>query len=77
VEFTNKPDFYLEKELQKQIDPVLWNYLTSIQVEGITEKQLTVVFWDISGYTRLCNAFVSDQFHEEIIHFLKKYSQRQ
>lgn len=59
------------QELAKHIDPTLRNDLKRIQIDTLVRKRLTVVFWDISGFSTLCNGL--NDYPEAIIFFLKQY----
>jgi adenylate cyclase len=59
------------EELAKHIDPLLRKDLRRIQIDTLMRKRLTVVFWDISGFSALCNDL--NDYPEAIILFLKEY----
>jgi class 3 adenylate cyclase len=67
------PSPYSAKELSKHIDPILYRDLKNFQ-SGYVKKQLTVAFWDVSGFSQMCNDF-SLQF-DDIFIFLDKYFQK-
>ena len=53
--------------------PSLYDDMKNIQM-GYTDKQLTVAFWDISGYSQPCNVF--NRQLDDIFIFLDKYSKK-
>lgn len=64
---------YSTEELAKHIDPFILKDLGRIQVDSDSLKkiQLTVVFWDISGFSTLCKDL--NDYPEAIIYFLNIY----
>ena len=62
--------FSLE-ELSKYIDPVLLKDLGKIQIDTFKRSHLTIVFWDLGGFSSLVKDL--QEFPEAIILFLKKY----
>jgi class 3 adenylate cyclase len=59
------------KELAKHIDPILAEDLRKIQISTVKQVKLTVVFWDISGFSSLCEDFAV--YPRILIDFLRKY----
>jgi hypothetical protein len=56
--------------LQRQIDPTIVEYLSKPNAVLLQNKVLTIVFWDISGFSNLCEKLD----HSELIaEFLKEY----
>jgi len=66
-----EPKPFSPEELAKHIDPILLKDLGRIQIDTHQRKQLTVVFWDISGFSALCNDL--NDYPEAIIYFLNEY----
>ncbi len=58
-------------ELKKYFDPFIFANLTNPVVTEIRLRQITIVFWDISGFSDACNKLQLGQ--EAIIAFLKEY----
>lgn len=57
--------------LQRQVDPAIVEYLSNSRAALLRNKILTVVFWDISGFSNLCEKL---QAHPELIaEFLREY----
>lgn len=57
--------------LQRQIDPTVVEYLSNPNAVLLQNKVLTIVFWDISGFSNLCEKLKD---HPELIaEFLKEY----
>jgi class 3 adenylate cyclase len=57
--------------LQRQIDPTVLEYLSKPNAVLLQNKVLTIVFWDISGFSNLCEKLKD---HSELIaEFLKEY----
>jgi len=65
------PEPYSTEELAKHIDPILLNDLGRIQIDTLKRIQLTVVFWDISGFSTLCKNL--NDYPEAIVYFLREY----
>jgi class 3 adenylate cyclase len=57
--------------LIKHLDPILLKDLEYLQIRTLTRKKLTVVFWDISGFSKMCYDRREDP--EAVIFFLKLY----
>lgn len=66
-----EPKPFSTEELAKHIDPILLKDLGRIQIDTHKRKQLTVVFWDISGFSTLCNDL--NDYPEAIVYFLNEY----
>jgi class 3 adenylate cyclase len=66
-----EPRPYSVRELAKHIDPVLVDDLGKLQIDTFKRVRLTVVFWDISGFSALCEDFTL--YPESIIFFLNQY----
>ena len=60
------PDPYSTEELAKHIDPFLLNDLVRIQIDTLKEIQLTVVFWDISGFSTTAWCRSSDNIDKNV-----------
>ncbi|MGE0243809.1 MAG: adenylate/guanylate cyclase domain-containing protein [Nitrososphaeraceae archaeon] len=57
--------------LQRQVDPTVVEYLSNPNAVLLQNKVLTIVFWDISGFSILCEKLKD---HLELIaEFLKEY----
>jgi len=69
-----EPKPFSTEELAKHIDPVLMKDLGRIQIDTHKRKHLTVVFWDISGFSTLCNDL--NDYPEAIVYFLNDYFTR-
>jgi len=65
------PNPYSTEELAKHIDPFLLSDLGRIQFHTLKKIQLTVVFWDISGFSTLCKDL--NDYPDDIIYFLNNY----
>jgi class 3 adenylate cyclase len=59
------------KVLSKHIDPFLLRDLVKIQIDTIKGIHLTVVFWDITGFSQMCKDL--NDYPEAIMYFLKNY----
>lgn len=64
-------DPYSPAELAKHIDPIFYDALRILQFERLTREQLTVVFWDVSGFSALCKDLYG--FEDSINYFLNEY----
>jgi class 3 adenylate cyclase len=72
-----EPKPYSAKELAKHIDPILLNDLGWLTFLDKPEpKRLTVIFWDISGFSAMCEDFDRDRCPEGIVLFLNEYFKR-
>ena len=57
--------------LQRQVDPTVVEYLSNPRAILLQNKILTIVFWDISGFSNLCETLKD---HLELIaEFLREY----
>lgn len=57
--------------LQRQVDPTVVEYLSKPNAVLLQNKILTIVFWDISGFSNLCEKLKD---HPELItEFLREY----
>ena len=57
--------------LQRQVDPTVVEYLSNPNAVLLQNKVLTIVFWDISGFSVLCEKLID---HPELIaEFLREY----
>jgi class 3 adenylate cyclase len=62
----------LEKgELVKYFDSIVFNMFSNPDEYRIKRKKLVIVFWDISGFSDLCNNLIDDPI--AIVEFLKNY----
>jgi class 3 adenylate cyclase len=58
-------------DLKKYFDPFIFDNLNNPAKTEIQSRQITIVFWDISGFSKACNELIKGQ--EAIIAFLKEY----
>lgn len=58
-------------ELKKYFDPLIFDNLDNPVIQEIQHKHITIVFWDVSGFSDACNQLVKGQ--EAIIAFLQEY----
>jgi class 3 adenylate cyclase len=70
--FRNEIDPYDVEELQKYFDPHVLNSLSELIFSEIQWTRLTIAFWDISGFSNLCNKLTDKPVH--FVSFLKEYS---
>ena len=57
--------------LQRQVDPTIVEYLSNPHAVLLQNKVLTIVFWDISGFSVLCEKLID---HPELVaEFLREY----
>ena len=57
--------------LQRQVDPTIVEYLSNPHAVLLQNKVLTIVFWDISGFSVFCEKLID---HPELIaEFLREY----
>lgn len=57
--------------LQRQVDPAVVEYLSNPNAILLQNKVLTIVFWDISGFSILCEKLID---HPELVaEFLREY----
>ena len=68
----NEIDPYDLKELQKYFDPYVFNSLSELTFSEIQWTRLAIAFWDISGFSDLCNKLTDKPVH--FVSFLKEYS---
>jgi class 3 adenylate cyclase len=77
------PETYSIDELRKHIDPILFRNLLKIQIDSIKPIRVTVAFWDISGFSNLCNelgiypnaiAYVLRPYFESAVRIISKYN---
>jgi class 3 adenylate cyclase len=68
------PDPYSPDELSKHIDPILLKNLAKIQIDGVEKQQLTIVFWDIAGFSQLSKDL--EGFEDDVLYFLKLYCEK-
>jgi hypothetical protein len=59
----SKPEFLT---LQDFVDPKLYEILNDPNLYEFTNKTMTVVFWDISGFSYICNTF-KKQIHGVVV----------
>ena len=57
--------------LQNFLDPLIYESLSDPKLYGLQSKNMTIVFWDISGFSTLCNILKSEPIF--IIEFLQDY----
>jgi hypothetical protein len=69
--FSNRINPYDIGELAKYFDPLVYQNLRILTISEINWIRLTIAFWDISGFSELCNKLIDNQAH--IISFLKEY----
>jgi class 3 adenylate cyclase len=67
-------DPYSPIELAKHIDRIFYNDLRVLQFDRLKRIQLTVVFWDVSGFSALCKELYL--YPNNISYFLKEYFER-
>jgi len=65
-----KPEFLT---LQDFMDPKLYEILNDPSLYEFTNKTMTVVFWDITGFSYICNTFKKQT--RGVVGFLNKYCQ--
>ena len=65
------PNPFSPEEISKHVDSFLRRDLLKIQVDVITERQLTIVFWDISEFSKMCNLLSQCQGH--MVYFFNPY----
>lgn len=69
-----KHDPYSPAELAKHIDPILRDALGFLKDIPLVPNQVTVVFWDVSGFSALCKEL--DNFEPCVNYFLKLYFEK-
>lgn len=50
-----------EESLKKFFDPIIYESLKYLSIKGIEKRRLTIIFWDISGFSTLCNTVKDNQ----------------
>jgi class 3 adenylate cyclase/plastocyanin len=70
--FDNSAEFKkMHTSLEKYVDPVVLEQIQDPELVTMQNKILTIVFWDISGFSVLCESL---QFHQElIVAFLREF----
>ncbi|MDN5846932.1 MAG: adenylate/guanylate cyclase domain-containing protein [Candidatus Nitrosocosmicus sp.] len=59
------------EQLSKYFDPVIYDSLQLLSIKGIEWQRLTIVFWDISGFSKVCKKVKDNR--EAIEPFLTEY----
>ena len=61
----------MHTSLEKYVDPVVLEQIRDPELVTMQNKVLTIVFWDISGFSVLCESL---QFHQElVVAFLREF----
>ncbi len=70
--FNNCMEFKkMHTSLEKYVDPVVLEQIQDPELVTMQNKILTIVFWDISGFSVLCESL---QFHQElVVAFLREF----
>jgi adenylate cyclase len=70
--FDNSAEFKkMHTSLEKYVDPVVLAQIRDPELVTMQNKILTIVFWDISGFSVLCDFL---QFHQElVVAFLREF----
>ena len=70
--FQNSLEFKkMHTVLEKYVDPVVLEQIRDPELVTMQNKILTIVFWDISGFSVLCESL---QFHQElVVAFLREF----
>jgi class 3 adenylate cyclase/plastocyanin len=70
--YENSAEFKkMHTSLEKYVDPVVLEQIRDPELVTMQNKILTVVFWDISGFSVLCERL---QFHQElVVAFLREF----
>jgi class 3 adenylate cyclase/plastocyanin len=70
--FDNSAEFKkMHTSLEKYVDPVVLEQIRDPELVTMQNKILTIVFWDISGFSVLCESL---QFHQElVVAFLREF----
>jgi adenylate cyclase len=70
--FDNSSEFKkMHTSLEKYVDPVVLEQIQDPELVTMQNKILTIVFWDISGFSVLCESL---QFHQElVVAFLREF----
>jgi class 3 adenylate cyclase len=68
----SSPEFKrMHTSLEKYVDPVVLEQIRDPELVTLQNKILTIAFWDISGFSVLCEKL---KFHKElIVEFLREY----
>lgn len=71
-DFDNSPEFKkMHTSLEKYVDPVVLEQIRDPELVTMQNKVLTIVFWDISGFSVLCESL---RFHQElVVAFLREF----
>ena len=65
LDFDNSKEFKkMHTSLEKYVDPVVLEQIRDPELVTMQNKTLTIVFWDISGFSVLCDSL---QFHQELV----------
>jgi hypothetical protein len=54
------PELAASVSLSKFLDPAIYSILGDPQLYSLQGKNLTVVFWDISSFSNLCNILINE-----------------
>lgn len=57
--------------LLKYFDPIIFEVLLNPELYRVQSKRLSIVFWDISGFSDLCNNLIDEP--DSILSLLKRY----
>jgi class 3 adenylate cyclase/plastocyanin len=70
--FDNSAEFKkMHTSLEKYVDPIVLEQIRDPELVTLQNKILTIVFWDISGFSVLCESL---QFHQElVVAFLREF----
>jgi class 3 adenylate cyclase/plastocyanin len=70
--FDNSVEFKkMHTSLEKYVDPVVLEQIRDPELVTMQNKILTIVFWDISGFSVLCESL---RFHQElVVAFLREF----
>jgi class 3 adenylate cyclase/plastocyanin len=61
----------MHTSLEKYVDPVVLEQIRDLELVTLQNKILTIVFWDISGFSILCEKLKTHK--ELIVEFLREY----
>lgn len=61
----------IQINLEKYVDPVVLEQINDPDLINLQNKILTGIFWDISGFSILCE--IPKEHTELVVEFLKKY----
>jgi hypothetical protein len=68
----SSPEFKkMHTSLEKYVDPVVLEQIRDPELVTLQNKILTIVFWDLSGFSILCEKLKSHK--ELIVEFLREY----